>query len=413
MASVKLFLDKRSMKKDGTYPLKLTVHHRKSFHISLNVSVLEQNWINDKIVGVKNERFLNSYIQSRFATIHSTLLKLKVDGSLGRLSHLDLKRILMVEMDGGVSNKEDSSNNKLLFVSHAKQFISTRDAEGTKETYNYTLDTIKKHYDLNNLLFEDIDIFWLEDFNGKLQSTCSINTRSIHLRNVRAIFRDAMRKKLVSKELYPFDDFSIKTEETMHRDLAPEDLKMLRDYDVEPHQEQYRDLFMLLFYLIGINTTDLVHAESIDRNRLNFRRAKTGRLYSIKVQPEALAIIEKYSPGQKYLLNFLDNYSDYKNFRGRFNKNLKEIGPWEWVHGVSENGRGIKKKKIKPLFPFLTSYYARHTWATIAGLLDIPDKTIKMALGHGKKTTMDIYVNFDMRKVDAANRKVIDYLNNL
>ena len=155
MASVKFFLDKRSAKKDGTYPLKLTVHHRKPFHISLNVSVLEQNWINNRIVGVKNERFLNSYIQSRFTTVQNVLLKLKIEGSLGRLSHLDLKRILLVELDGG-EHKDTAENDKLLFVSHAKQFIENRDAPGTKETYNYTLNTIRKHYDLNNLLFEDI-----------------------------------------------------------------------------------------------------------------------------------------------------------------------------------------------------------------------------------------------------------------
>lgn len=411
MASVKFYLDKRTQKKDGSYPLKLTVTHKKPFHISLNVSVHEKNWINNRIEGnIPNRKFLNSYLQTQLSNVQNTILKLSLDGILINMSHTDLKNVITT----GLSHDNNENDNKVsLFVDHANNFIDSREAQGTKETYLYTLSTIAKHYDISTLSFDDIDVVWLEDFNNKLRLTCKINTRSIHLRNVRAIFRDATRKKIVSKELYPFDDFSIKTEETQFRDLKPDQIKLLRDYDVEPHQEQYRDLFMLLFYLIGINTVDLLHLEKLDGDRITFKRAKTGRLYSIKVEPEAMKIIKKYSPGKKYLLNFLDNYIDYKDFRSRFNKNLKEIGPWEWVNAVSINGRKVQKKKIKPIFPKLSSYYARHSWGSIAAFLDIPDRTIKMGLGHGKKTVTDKYINFDMRKVDAANRKIIDFINSL
>ena len=62
-------------------------------------------------------------------------------------------------------------------------------------------------------------------------------------------------------------------------------------------------------------------------------------------------------------------------------------------------------------FPGLSIYWARHTWATIASELDIPKETIAKALGHGGSSVTDIYIDFDMRKVDEANRKVIDYVN--
>ena len=57
-------------------------------------------------------------------------------------------------------------------------------------------------------------------------------------------------------------------------------------------------------------------------------------------------------------------------------------------------------------------YIARHSWATIAYSLDVPKETISEALGHeiGSRVT-SIYIAFDRRKVDEANRKVIDYLN--
>ena len=57
-------------------------------------------------------------------------------------------------------------------------------------------------------------------------------------------------------------------------------------------------------------------------------------------------------------------------------------------------------------------YIARHTWATVAASLDIPKETISEALGHsiGSEVT-SIYINFDRKKVDEANRKVIDMVN--
>ena len=67
-------------------------------------------------------------------------------------------------------------------------------------------------------------------------------------------------------------------------------------------------------------------------------------------------------------------------------------------------------KTVVPLFPKLTTYWARHTWPTIAASLDIPKETIAAALGHGGNTVTDIYIDFDRRKVDEANRKVMDWV---
>ena len=82
---------------------------------------------------------------------------------------------------------------------------------------------------------------------------------------------------------------------------------------------------------------------------------------------------------------------------------LKSIG----YTSIKKHGRKVKN----PLFPHLTTYWARHTWATLAAELDIPKETIAAALGHeiGSPIT-SIYINFDQKKVDKANRMVIDYL---
>ena len=87
---------------------------------------------------------------------------------------------------------------------------------------------------------------------------------------------------------------------------------------------------------------------------------------------------------------------------------LKVIGE------VRRVGRGGKKERT-PLFPDISSYWTRHTWATIAAELDIPKEVIAHALGHSwaEGTTTDIYIRFDEKKVDDANRRIIDYVYNI
>lgn len=224
------------------------------------------------------------------------------------------------------------------------------------------------------------------------------------MRNLRAVFNAAIDDDVIDQNAYPFRKFKIKHEETRKRSLTVEQLRALRDYPCEPHQEKYRNLFVLIFYLLGLNAVDLFGAKELTNGRLEYRRAKTGRLYSIKVEPEAMKIIKKYG-GKGYLLNVLDEWGDYKHFLHRLNNNLKQIGPFK------RSGRG-GKKIFDPLFPELSTYWARHTWATIAADLDVPDETISLALGHaGANSTTNIYINRNQRKVDEANRKVIDYLS--
>jgi hypothetical protein len=153
--------------------------------------------------------------------------------------------------------------------------------------------------------------------------------------------------------------------------------------------------------LIGINIIDLCHLKNINGGRVEYQRSKTHRLYSVKVEPETLEIIER-NKGKDWLINPLDAYDNYKDYAYRLNNALQAIGEVE----IGKQGR----KTIKPLHPQLTTYWARHTWATIAASLDIPKETIAAALGHGGNTITDIYIDFDQRKVDDANRKVIDWV---
>lgn len=288
------------------------------------------------------------------------------------------------------------------FVQWFEKFISTKSNPGTKGIYEHTLSRMRV-YDprLDYKKFEEINLAWLEDFETFCAKTASKNARNIHLRNIRAVFNYAIDHDATT--LYPFRRFKIQPEATPKRALSVEALRELISYNVEPYQEFYRDMFVLIFMLLGINTVDLHRLKSIENGRVNFKRAKTGRLYSIKVEPEALALIKKYK-GSQGLIVAADRWSDHRNFRHQLNKALQSIGT------VERKGRG-GKKIITSAFPELTSYWARHTWATLAYELGVSKDIISQALGHSSGSDVtEIYIKRNDKKVDEANRRVLDWV---
>ena len=130
---------------------------------------------------------------------------------------------------------------------------------------------------------------------------------------------------------------------------------------------------------------DLTPANVID-GRIEYVRLKTGKRYSILIQPELLEIMKKYQ-GTRHLFSFCEKYKNANSFSISMNNALRSL----------RDG--------------LTTYYGRHTWATLAFKLGISKDTISLALGHsfGVRVT-STYINADLSRVDEANRKVIDWV---
>lgn len=293
---------------------------------------------------------------------------------------------------------------KATFLDYMQKYCDLKSSQGTKRVYTDTIRKIKSFDPY--CTFQTMNREWLTRFEAYCAQTMKINAYAIHLRNIRTVFNYARDEEITT--LYPFRKFKIKHEETKKRAMPIEQLKELRDLQCEDYQEKYRDMFMLSFYLMGINMGDLLHLKKEDlvNGRIEYHRAKTNKLYSIKVEPEAETIIKKYK-GKKYLLNPLDHYSDHLEFVRHMNRELKKIGSME------RKGRGGKKLR-EPLNDQLSSYWARHTWATIAAELDIPIETISRCLGHSYGSSVtNIYIKFDDRKKDEANRKVLDYVKEI
>ena len=342
----------------------------------------------------------NTALRSLLSAAETEMIKLE---SSGVLKNMDAKKV-KEHIEGALFGKEAISEKPKTFIDYLDEFINLKTNRGTILSYTTTKNKITA-FD-KDCTFETIDRKWLSSFEKWMaEGGMKINAYAIHLRNIRAVFNYAIDEEKTN--LYPFRKFKIKKEETRKRCLTLEQLQLLSSYNCDKYQERYRDMFMLIFYLIGINIGNLLclKEENLVNGRIEYHRNKTNKLYSIKVEPEAMNIINKYR-GKNYLLNIMDEYSNYKNFIKRMNTSLKQIGE------TTRHGLGGKKER-KTIFPELSSYWARHTWATIAADLDIPKETISAALGHtiGSDIT-SIYIKFNQKKIDQANRMVIDYVKN-
>lgn len=403
MAKIKFVLDKQK-RKDGTNIVMLFFRHgefRKQ--ATLGIKVHPDNWDAEKGLITdreKNSRQLNQRLQYYRSAGDIVLLRHTGLNSDGPTMYADIEAALFPKKAEKKVEAEKTANT-LLEV--AKRFTTLK-KESTRLTYERTVKHIEAFVSNGQTnVLDEVNKTWLTAFENYLsESNPSPNARALHFRNLRAIFNYAIDEELTAN--YPFRRFKIKTVKTDKRSLSVEVLRQVFTYPIEDWQEQYRDMFKLSFMLMGINFADMLNLKRNDmrEGRIVFNRHKTARLYSMKVEPEAMALIEKYA-GTDHLLSIMDGRKDYLQYVRQTNNALRKIGDCD------RSGLGGKKTH-HAICPELSTYWARHTWATIAASLDIPKETIAAALGHGGNTVTDIYIDFDRRKVDAANRKVLDWV---
>jgi integrase len=392
---ISIILDERRAKKDERFPVKIRFSKGKGKYADSSTNLyahpnefdkqMSLFSLNGKNIKEKHRQY-NLILMQELERAEQLVLDLKKRGK-GNLSAIQFKELF-----------EKGNSPDYTFDSYFENFIKTKEGK-TKELYQMTYKKLKNLFQ-KTIYFEDVDYQLIEKFESEMKKKGnSINTISINLRNIRSVFNDAARKKIVSKDLYPFDDYKIKKEETEHRNISVEKLRELFLFQGTESENWARDVAKLIFFLIGINASDLYNLNYPVDGMINYRRNKTGRLYSFRAEPETAELFERFK-GKEHFLCFDEQFSTPADFLKKINghsgeKNLKR--------GLKTIGEAIGVEN-------LTSYAIRHTWGTIAGELEIAKETIAQSLGHGKKTVTDIYVKFDKKKIDEANRKVIDYV---
>lgn len=413
MATLHLYFDKRQPRKDGTCPLKMALNHnRKTVFSPLDVLLKPDEWDEamQQVTGRPDKKFLNILVRKRMAecTLALQRILLRDDSDT-----LDAKRMLDMVMRGTDTADTPADADYLLPVYN--EYIMSAKKTNTASVYRASLKNLTEYAkDIDTLRFKDINVAWLRKYQKWLSDDKGMadNGANVYLRNLRCVFNYAINNGFTSAR-YPFRDIDMTTAEPDKRSVRFEQFLEWVTIPTGDQREFYRDLFMLSFYLCGIRPVDLLHVKrsQIDDGRLVYWPEKlNGRTkLSIRIEPEAWEIIRRYE-GKEYLLNIMEDRTDYKAFMQHWNRALKAIGHDEFIKHVGQKGRVYYKVKHHGLVPYISVYYSRSCWASYAyDLIDTPMDVISQALGHksGRKVT-NFYVKRDQRKVDDANRELID-----
>ena len=413
MVYVRLYFDKRRLDKDGNGQVRLVVSKNgTSAMMSLGVGIREDQWKNGRVVNHEHEKMLNNLLSIKKGMVDRTILEQTALGTFVGKTAKDVVEYLKGVLDPDVAKaREDKEKKEELernsFTLFFSKYIETKEKPGTRKLYTDTLEKIRlfcksESIDFEYLSFTDITRNWLESFQSFCMKTQKQNTASRHLRDIRAVINAAIDKDLTN--VLPFRKFKIKKQVSLDKSFKSKELRILFDYTPYLRGEKEAiDIFKLMFCLIGINCVDLAYANKVIRDRLEYDRAKTGKHYSIRIEPEAMEIIKKYK-GTDFMVNLLERVPNYKTYFNRTGKNLKKVWKKRIIDGKKIEGEDL------PTDICLGS--ARTSWATIAQEeLDIPREIIQAALGHLTIDVTDTYLRTDWKKkVDDANRKVLDWV---
>ena len=192
---------------------------------------------------------------------------------------------------------------------------------------------------------------------------------------------------------------------TEKRSLVVEDIIRLRSVSLKPGSllAQTRDLFLFSFYALGMPFVDMAYLkrQQIADGQLTFYRHKTGQYVSVRIEPCMQEIISRYERAESaYVFPLLSSeepraaYQEYQLALNRYNRTLKQLA----------RKAGLSCR--------LTSYVARHSWASIARQMGVPLNVISHGMGHSNEKTTEIYLkSVDMTIVDEANRNIMQQLD--
>jgi integrase len=406
MATAKLML-RRGKAKDNVKAIVLCISHKgKNTEISLDKSVDVDYWDKDAQNKVKrgcpqysNIRSINNFLNNELSKAWECIEYLKKSRKIQSMTVSDISNYIKSNDNSGtytVSTDVQSDGENVNFIEYFGHYISCLNNSKTRHVYGDTLKAVKRYLgEGNELYFNEVNTGWLTRFKRWRQTEVAASTTSLSLMVLKAVFNHAIDvDEVIPQNLYPFRKFKVPKIQPRNLRLPIETIRAIRDSKPENEkQELAKDFFMLSFYLIGMNNSDIYDIKTILSGRVEYYRNKTSKPYSIKIEPEAMEIFNRRK-GAKKLLIYQERYNGSETLQQAVNKALKEIG----------KGVGV---------PDLKMYHARHSWAGIAAKKPIGagKPLIAQALGHGTQTVTDTYFDYDNELVDDLNRKVIDLLN--
>lgn len=274
----------------------------------------------------------------------------------------------------------------------------------TKEIYNSTLKSfmafrVGKDLQLCRLTS---DIIMQYERYLYVRRGVSRNTSSFYMRVLRAVYNHAVEEGVIV-DCHPFRHVYTGVDKTIKRALPLSAIRkiMQLNLDAQPRLAFARDLFMFSFYTRGMSFVDMAYLKKSDLKNgvLTYKRRKTGQCLRIKWEECMQTVINRYGCGADGCLlpiiarENIDKRTQYQNALSITNILLKKVGAMA----------GIETP--------LTTYVARHSWASIARYKNIPLSVISEGMGHENERTTRIYLaSLESSVVDDANSTLLKAL---
>lgn len=398
MASIKIRLNKNKTLSNGEHPIVVQIIiSRKKKVLYLGKSSFEAHWNAEK--GIPNSKHPNSKMLRLFLNHRKTEYEQKL---------LELERMnpnpTLSEFLDLIQTKKVQESFFTYFDKIIEMLLKSK-KNGNANAYKSTRSVFSKFLKHKDLTFDEVNYKLIKKFETHLLAKgLNVNGISFHMRTLRALYNRAIKDGVANKDSYPFNKYSIKREKTIHRALTKEEVSAVKNFNPQGDQslQLAKDYFMFSFYNRGMNFIDIAYLKNknIHKGRLQYKRAKTGTHFTIKLVPPALEIIERYTDQSKpeaFIFPAVQNeerkFADYKNAMRLTNKKLNKIGE-------------LTNCSIP-----LTTYVARHSWATIAKRGGVSTSVISEGMGHATEHITQVYLDsFENKVIDDANQQIVDLI---
>ena len=272
----------------------------------------------------------------------------------------------------------------------------------TSETYTATLKSFMEFREEQDVPLDGVnsDLMLLYEAHLKAKGV-RMNTISFYMRILRAVYNRAVEKELTPQK-YPFRHVYTGVDKTVKRAVPVKVIKALKELNLSMKSslDFARDMFMFSFYTRGMSFVDMAYLKKTDLQNgiLTYCRRKTGQRLTVKWEKCMEEIIKKYpSNSSTYLLPIIKEQGNerkqYDNALHLVNYRLKDLS-------------GMLKLQ-RPL----TMYVARHSWASVAKVRNVPLSVISEGMGHDSEKTTQIYLaSLEASVVDKANKMILELL---
>ena len=399
MATVKIKFRASSVAgKEGTLYYHI-IHQRKLRWISTDYHVYPEEW------NARKSSIIVSNSNNRQA--HLQLIQSRIDWEIKQMQCI----IHDKEMDGVSYSVDDLANeiqqlptSQSVFTFFRQQIAKKEQMQcvGTKNNYTNAVNRFIEFRNQKDLTFSQMTADMMEMYQAWLWNRgVRQNTVSFYLRTLRTLHHKAVEAgQATSNDI--FAHVQTANVRTAKRAISVKDIRKIEKLDLPSGSslDKARDMFLFSFYLRGMAFVDMAFLKKSDLKcgLVSYNRRKTHQNLNIEWIKPMQAIINKYAEQTKdspYMLPILTGketspYTQYRKVEYNTNYNLKKIG-----------------KMIGLKIP-LTTYVARHTWASIALHMNIPIATISEGMGHNSYKTTQIYLeSIDVATINEANKRII------